>query len=188
MTEGHFDDHVGLNTRDFRGIRLVAFHGISGSGKSTAIGQLLQTHPAFRDRARSHILGPRIAWRNLRVSNELVVVDECISIRDLLGLIGLLCRGHRVLAASHLPLFLSTLVGWVWPTLAMRTDRDPAKIARYLEALGASFDIAQVHAFCARFGASYKCIDRILEFDGGFEFNRAYDRFTRCCRVETRRN
>ena len=54
--------------------------------------------------------------------------------------------------------------------------------------LGASFDVAQVHALCAHFGASYESVDRILEFDGGFEFNRTYDRFTRCCRIGTRRN
>ena len=181
-----FDDHLGLLSRDLSGIRLVALHGVSGSGKSTAIAQLLEAHPAFRDRPCCHVAGPGIDWRRLDLPAELVVVDECTSPRDLLGLLRLLGRGHRVLAASHLPLASSALLGLGWPVLALPTDRDPAKIERYLTALGVDFSAERVRVLCGRVGASYAWVDLILDFDGGLDFDRAYDRFERCCRVESR--
>ena len=181
-----FDDHLGLLSRDLSGVRLVALHGVSGSGKSTAIARLLEVHPAFRDRPCCHVTGPGIDWRRLDLPAELVVVDECTALRDLLGLLRLLGRGHRVLAASHLPLASSAALGLRWPVVALPTDRDPAKIERYLAARGADFSAERVRALCARFGASYAWVDLILGFDGGLDFDRAYDRFERCCKVETR--
>lgn len=178
-----FDDYLGLDSRDFDGVRLVAFHGISGSGKSTAIGRLLGHNPAFRGQPRSHITGARIDWRRERPVSELVVLDECKSPRDLAGLVRLLRGGHRVLAASHLPLASSRALGRVWPTVALRTDGDPRRIERYLAARGISYDCARVAAACRRFGASYAAADLILDFDGGRDFDRAYERFIRCCRV-----
>ncbi len=181
---GRFDDHLGLLARDLSDVRLLALHGVSGSGKSTAIAWLLQAHPAFRGRPCSHITGPAIDWRRLDRSTELVVVDECRGLRDLGGLVRLLGRGHRVLAASHLPLATSRVLGLAWPVLALATDRDPAKIERYLKTRGAAFSAGRVRTLCARFGASYAWVDLILEFDGGRDFDRAYNRFERCCRVE----
>ena len=182
-----FDDHLGLLSRDLSGLRLLALHGVSGSGKSTAIDWLLRAHPAFRGRPCSRVTGPGIDWRRLGLSSELVVVDECSAPRDLLGLVRLLGRGHRVLAASHLPLATSVALGLAWPVLALATDRDPAKIERYLAALGADFSAARVGALCQRSGASYAWVNLILDYDGGLDFDRAYDRFERCCRVEITR-
>ncbi len=179
-----FDDHLGLLSRDLSGVRLLALHGVSGSGKSTAIDQLLEVHPAFRDRPVNRVIGPCIDWRRLEPSAELVVVDECRAPQDLRGLVRLLRRGHRVLAASHLPLWTSVALGLAWPVLALATDRDPAKIERYLAALGADFSAERVRALCARFGATYAWVDLILVFDGGRDFDRACERFERCCRVE----
>lgn len=184
LPEVPYDDHLGLDSRDFAGVRLVAFHGISGSGKSTAIGRLLSHNPAFRGLPRSHITGARIDWSCERPAGELVVLDECKSLRDLAGLVGLLRRGHRVLAASHLPLASSRALGRIWPTVARRTDDDPRRIERYLAARGVRFDRPRVEAACRRFGASYAAADLILAFDGGRDFDRAYERFIRCCRVE----
>ena len=112
-----------------------------------------------------------------------MVLDECKSPRDLAGLIGLLRRGHRVLAASHLPLASSRALGRLWPTVALRTDGDPRRIERYLSARGVRFDSARVAAACRRFGASDAAADLILDVDGGRDFDRAYERFIRCCRV-----
>ncbi len=184
---GRFDDHLGLLARDLSDLRLLALHGVSGSGKSTAIAWLLQTHPAFRGRTCSHVAGPRIDWRRLDLVSELVVVDECTALRDLHGLVRLLRRGHRVLAASHLPLATSAALGLAWPVLALATDRDAAKLERYLTALGADFSAERVGALCARFGASYAWVDLVLDYDGGLDFDRAYDRFERCCQVEVTR-
>lgn len=188
MPRTDFDDHLGLMARDFSGIRLIVFHGVSGSGKSTAIARLLRAHPEFRERDFSQVSGPDIGWRGPRAPAELIVVDECAVFRDLLGLALLLSRGHRVLAASHLPVRLTALLGMAWPAVLFRTDTDPSKIERYLAAIGIAFNRGTVRDFVARFGASYGWVDRILDFDGGRDFDRAYDRFTRCCRVETTRN
>ena len=179
-----FDDHLGLDIRDFAGVRLIVFHGISGSGKSTAIARLLSHNPSFRGLPRSQISNACIDWRWEGLLSELVVLDECKSLRDLAGLVALLRRGHRVLAASHLPLATSRALGRVWPTVALRTDGDSSRIERYLAARGVSFDVSCVEAACRRFGASYATADLILDFDGGRDFNRAYKRFIRCCRIE----
>ncbi len=187
FTVPEFDDHLGLMSRDFSDIRLVVFHGISGSGKSTAIGQLLRAHPNFRGRPHSYVGGRECGWRRSEETEELVVVDECAALSDLFRLAQLLGRGHRVLAASHLPVPLSALLGLVWPSVTLRTDADPGKIERYLAARGMQFTSDRVRDFYLRFGASYSGVDRILDFDGGDDFDRAYDRFTRCCRVETKR-
>ena len=159
---------------------------MSGSGKSTAIAWLLEAHPAFRGRPCSHVTGSGIGWRRLNLSAELVVVDECRSPRDLLGLVRLLRCGHRVLAASHLPLWTSAALGLAWPALVLATDRDSAKLERYLTGLGADFTAERVRALCKGFGASYSHVDLVLDFDGGRDFDRACDRFERCCRVEIR--
>ena len=185
--EPGFDDHLGLMSRDFSGARLVVFHGVSGSGKSTSIARLLSDHPDFRGQACGHVTGPGIRWRGLCRREHLVAVDECYRLRDLFGLARLLRRGHRVLAASHLPIWTSALLGRIWPVVALRTDCDPAKIARYLDTCRVRFSRDRVLDFSSRFGASYLDVDRIMEFDGGRDFDRAYDRFIRCCRVETRR-
>ena len=182
-----FDDHLDLLACDFSGVRLLALHGVSGSGKSTAIAELLEAHSEFRERPCDRVAGPDIDWRRLDLSGELVVVDECTSLSDLCGLVRLLRRGHRVLAASHLPLWTSAVLGLVWPVLALATDRDPAKIERYLATRGVVFSAGRVRALCARFGASYAWADLILDHDGGLDFDRAYDRFERCCQVEVTR-
>lgn len=181
-----FDDHLGLSSRDFSGVRLVVFHGVSGSGKSTAIARLVQAHPEFQGQRCSYVTGPYIDWRQVTPSTELVVVDECTTLRDALGLAQLLSRGHRVLASSHLPLILSAGLGRIWPAIVLATDREPAKIERYLKVLGAHYSPDCVGAFCAQFGASYCSVDLVMDFDGSSDFDRAYDRFRRCCRVETK--
>lgn len=183
-----FDDHLGLMSRDFSGVRLVVLHGVSGSGKSTAIDHLLCAHPQFRGQRYGQLSGEDFSWRRLPPSEDLVVVDECAAYRDLLGLVRLLGRGHTVLAASHLPVSLSAVLAQLWPAVLLRTDGDPAKIERYLEGRRIRFSADRVRDFFLRFGASYGSVDRILDFDGGRDFDRAYDRFTRCCRVETMRN
>ena len=83
-------------------------------------------------------------------------------------------------------LFVSMLLGRIWPVVALRTYRDPGKIERHLETLCVRYSIEAVDAFCSRFGARCDSDDLVMDFDGGRDFDGACERFLRCCRVRRR--
>jgi len=154
----HYDDFLGLLGRDFSRERLVLFCGASGSGKSSAIRFLLERH--------SHFGG-----------GDVTVMDE-VHAGNLHRLAARAAAGGRLLAATHLPL------GWMsaLPRVAVfRTDRDRAKIARYLRARGVSASPEAVEAYVRRFGATYTDVDIILERYPAPRFDVALARFERFC-------
>lgn len=180
-----FDDHLGLSEMDFDKVRLVVFHGASGSGKSTYLNQLLKAHPGFRDRPADVIGGGTIDWSAVRKPRaELVVVEELLANREVLEIARLLRAGHRVMAASHLHPWITGLLGVTWPTLQFATDRDPMKIERLLSRRGIQYSPETVAAFCRIHGATFTDVDIVLEHCGGRDFDRAFSRFQRYCSIE----
>lgn len=180
-----FDDHLGLSAMDFEKVRLVVFHGASGSGKSTYLNQLLRAHPAFCNRPADVIGGGTIDWSAVRKPRaELVVVEELLENREVLDVARLLRAGHRVMAASHLHPWITGLLGARWPTLQFATDRDPMKIERLLSRRGIQYSPKTVAAFCKIHGATFTDVDIVLEHCGGRDFDRAFSRFQRYCSIE----
>ena len=161
VTSATFDDFLGLAARDFSAHRAVAFVGESGSGKSTAIHFLLQCHPDFQ-------------------RGDVLVIDEAQT-ADLVRLWRPLARGAKALIASHLG--AATLRACLpFPGVAVhRTDRDRAKIGRYLERIGVAASTEAVEAYVRRFGATYTDVDLILERFPGRTFDQALAGFQRFC-------
>lgn len=175
-----------LLARDLAGVRLLLLEGRSGSGKSTAIATLLARHPDFAGQPRTEIQGGPIVWRGMRPSTPLVVVDELTRLADVPPLVRLLARGHRVIAASHLP---GAWLAHLGPCLGIAhaaTDRDPATIERYLQDRGVSHTRAGIARFCHRFGATYTDADIVLEHAGGNDFDHALTMFERRCTLRMR--
>ena len=179
----HFDDHLGLLERSLSDRRLIAFTGMSGSGKSTYIDALLAGHPEFRDRPVTRVGPTPIDWTSVRPTTALVVIDEVARSGEVVRLASLLAGGHTLLVASHLPERLLRLLGARWPTLALRTDGTPAKLARSLERRGITFSPDLLSHFVATYGSNYTDLDIVLEWGGGADFDVAYRRFRRTASI-----
>lgn len=181
-TAGAFDRHLDLCEADLARAHAVFFHGASGSGKSSYIGHLLDETPAFAGRPCDRIAGGPIDWQAVPAPcHGLVVVDELLTLEDLHQVAKLLTRGHRIIAASHLPAWLTAGLGVRWKVKQFATDRAPEKIERHLASKGVRFSARTVADFCRAFGATYTDADIILAHTGGDDFDRAYRSFMRRC-------
>ena len=161
-----------------RGLRLLIFTGVSGSGKTTYMQKLLREHPDYQQVPRTEITGYPLAWPN-RPGTQLVVIDELVTVRDFIEIIRLMCRGYDVIAASHLSRFYHFLLQSFWKAHIVYTDRDPATIYNYLAGQGITCSEPMVRDFCAVFGASYVDARIVLEHHPDCSFDRAWSRFRR---------
>ncbi|HEX6179505.1 MAG TPA: hypothetical protein VF057_14170 [Thermoanaerobaculia bacterium] len=145
-----FDDFLGLAEMDLSRYRTIIFHGRSGSGKSTAIHYLRET--MFPD-AR--------------------VIDEITTYRDLMK-----CRftGERLLVATHVAPGLIRLLA-PKPATVFHTDRDAAKIGRYLERLGVSVSAPTIDEYLRTFRATYTDADLIMERWPAPSFDESFAKF-----------
>ena len=181
---GHFDRHLDLSGALVDKMRVMVFHGASGSGKSTYIEHLLCHHPAFGGQSFSRISGGPVNWRTTPPpQHRIVVIDELIRFGDFLAVTRLLAAGHTVIAASHLPSWLTGCLGLFWPLCQFATDRAPQKIERYLARRSVSYTHHAVADYCRQFGATYTDAEIILEHTGGDDFDRAYSQFMRRCKL-----
>jgi len=181
----HFDDHLDLEAIAFGERCTIIFHGASGSGKSTCIAHLLERHPGFRGQPHAKITGGPIEWNHVRpVKERLVVIDELLTLTDMWHLGRLMQSGHVVIAASHLPPWLTGLFGVIWPLRQFATDRDERKITRFFQRQKITCSPQTVSEFCKKFGATYTDAEIILDHTGGSDFDLAYRRFTQLCSIE----
>lgn len=171
----HFDDFLGLDSRDLTRCRRLLFHGRSGSGKTTAIEHLLATR--FRDREVHRVAGPPYAATPLPVQpGAVIAVDEIESWRDLRHLLQLVRVDATLLIATHVAPALFPLVG-IFPDAVFRTDDDRDKIGRHLARRNVAASTAAIRAYCRRFGATYTDADLIMERCPGASFDTALFRF-----------
>ncbi len=182
----HFDDFLGLRGRELRGVRLLVFAGVSGSGKSTAMRFLEHEHPQFRG-MRSVALSPASTPDALGDSRRFVLLEEVHRPRELRAVAQVLRRGHTVAVASHLPLAWYAPFRLAWRCRFFQTDRDAAKISRYLNRRRLRFTEAAVADYCRRYRANYLDAAIILERFPLGDFDRAYGAFQRLCRIERTR-
>ena len=163
----------------FTNIRLVLFSGVSGSGKTTCMQELLREHGDYKDQPRTEISGCPVEWPDKKLSTKLVVIDELVYLRDFRQLLRLLRYGHNIIAASHLSAVYLLLLQCFWKTRIFHTDRDPNTICRYLEQQGVACSETAVRDFCNVFGASYVDARIVLEQYPGCCFDQAWSRFKR---------
>lgn len=171
-----FDDFLGLAGTDLRQAQLIVLTGVSGSGKSSALRFLCDQHPAFAGKPQQWIWAP---GKNpapdpaLLHGNRLVVVDEICRPRQLPLVARLLKQNQAVAVASHLKPAWFLPLQLAWKIHHFRTDRDPAKISRYLGRLGVPHTAGAVAEFCRLYGASYLDLDCILERYPGKSLDQA---------------
>ena len=172
-----------LADTDLSNYRLIVLNGVSGCGKSTVIRELLESHPAYKDRPRAEVCGGPIDWGKVCLNAQLVVIDEMQNLRDVNAVARLLLRGHQVLAASHVnPIALFPL-RVIARYRSFYLDRDARAIGAWLDARGVSWSEDVLARFHQRFAGSFTDAEIVLEYAGGHDFDRAFDRFTRSCVV-----
>ena len=177
-----FDDWLGLDRRDFSRNRLIVFHGMSGSGKSTAIRYLIVSHPDFRHREPLHVNGPPFDRVHARPS-DVLVIDELLRPADLTPLLRVIARAKTTVVASHLPPIVLRLLFPLRRTSVFRTDRCEAKIGRALARRNIAHSPRSLAEFVDRFGASYTDLEIILERCPADSFDRSLSKFVRSCSI-----
>jgi len=169
-----FDDFLELAGTDLRQAQLIVFTGVSGSGKSSALRFLCDQHPAFSGEPQQWIWVPGKSPDPAQLrGNRLVVVDEVSHPRQLPLVARLLKQNQTVAVASHLRPAWFLPLRLAWRIHHFRTDRDPAKISRYLCRLGIPHTAGAVAEFCRLYGSSYLDLDCILERYPGKSLDQA---------------
>jgi hypothetical protein len=179
------DEHVdflGLAGRSFRGVRLVVFGGMSGSGKSTAIDFLRRRHPDFAGQDWVTVARDGRGLRFPDCRGRTVAVDEVVSPKELWG-VARLVRHNRVLVATHLPLACYVGFAVCCRTRTFRTDRDAGKVAVVLERRGITVPADTLRQYQRTFGANFVDAHHILERWPGESFDRSYRAFCRWCHI-----
>ncbi len=173
------DDYLGLLGQPLAPLRLVLFHGASGSGKSSQIELLRARHPELAGREVAVASPEALPAGRL----DVLVVEEIEFAAQLRCLAPALRRSRLLLAACHVdPRWL-----WPWrlalPNRCYRLDRHPHKLARALARRGVRHSPAALAAFVARFGANYTDLDIVLEHAGVDDLDRALALFARGGRI-----
>jgi hypothetical protein len=177
------DDFLGLRRIDFSMTRMVLFHGISGSGKSTAIRFLAEHHTDFEDVSFDTLSGPPFRSGPPRPRRPLII-DEILRPRDLVDLMPSMMRAGKILVATH----VSPL--WLLPLRirgrqrVFRTDAPSEKLARHLQRNGIAASETALARYETIFGATYTDLDVILERCPSPTLDESLRRFERFCRIE----
>ncbi len=184
-TEPALDDYLGLLTQPLQGLRLLLFHGESGSGKSSQIRLLIESHPALRDRELQTLNAqqtPAVA--------DITVIEELRGWADTRVLTPALRRSRLLLVASHVE------PRWLWPWRlrvrhrCFRLDARIDKLVRWLRQRNIMFSDAALRAFVARYGANYTDLEIVLDHAPGaagtppVSFDAAWAVFCRGTRID----
>ena len=169
-----FDDFLNLSKQDFNNTRLLIFHGISGSGKSTNLNYTAHYHSSFQNQSVKWIWTHHKRFKTRAVQNyDLVVVDEIISPLQIPAITKLLGANKKVAVASHLnPAWFKILCPFT-PTLSFRTDASSEKIRSYLDKKDILYSPESILSFCKTYGSNYVDLQCILENHSGKSFDDA---------------
>ena len=178
-----FDDFLSLSKQNFNNARLLIFHGISGSGKSSNLNYLAHHHPSFQNQSVKWIWTHHKRFKVQAIHGyNLVVVDEIVSPFQLPAIFKLLTQNKKIAVSSHLnPSWFRILCPFT-PTLSFRTDASAEKIRRYLSKKDISFSSESILSFCKSYGSNYVDLQCILEnhpgksFDDALQWNRKFNK------------
>lgn len=179
-----FDDFLGLENTDFKDVRLIAFCGISGSGKSRALRFLENQHPDFQNRRTVWIDPGTRSGGFAGVHRQLVIMDEIRNKSQLASLRTLLRLGNTVAVASHVHPWQFWPLRLFWRTKVFKTDQSRDKIARFLDQSDVSFSRDAIEQYCQVFGANYLDACHIMERYPGQSFDAALQRFFKFCGMQ----
>ena len=178
-----FDDFLSLSKQNFNNARLLIFHGISGSGKSSNLNYIAHHHQAFQNQRVKWIWTHHKRFKVEAIQGyNLVVVDEIVSPFQLPAIFKLLTQNKKIAVSSHLnPSWFRILCPFT-PTLSFRTDASAEKIRRYLSKKDISFSSESILSFCKSYGSNYVDLQCILEnhpgksFDDALQWNRKFNK------------
>lgn len=177
-----FDDFLNLSKQNFNDTRLLIFHGVSGSGKSSNLNYTAHHHSSFQNQKVKWIWTLHKKFSVETIENfDLVVVDEIVSPFQLPAITRLLRTNKKVAVASHLnPVWFKTLCPFI-PILSFRTDASTEKICRYLDENAISYSPESIISFCESYGSNYVDLQCVLEnypghnFDDALKFYRKFN-------------
>ena len=178
-----FDDFLNLAAGDLGGLRLIVFSGVSGSGKSTALRFLAESHASFQTRPVLELDCQPDLRSAPHVTDHLILCDEVRQVRELAGLARLMRNRNTVAVAAHLPLLAFRPYGIFGPARYFRTDRDPGKIMRYLDRSRLSYSRAAIATYCRLYGSNYVDLRHMLERFPSENFDQAFAQFQKFCRL-----
>lgn len=170
----NFDDFLALSKLDFSESKLIVFSGKSGSGKSSYIDFLLNSH--FKNASKTFIKSPPFVYPN--VTTAVVVLDEVLGMEEYLFCLRQLTLGKTVMAASHLPPFFFAILAFFFKARLFDCDRESSKLARYLSSRGYRFSEKSLQLFQQKYKATFTDLDIILETSGdNKDFDLLFDQF-----------
>ena len=178
-----FDDFLNLSKQNFNNARLLIFHGISGSGKSSNLNYLAHHHPSFQNQRVKWIWTHHKRFKTRAIQDyDLVVVDEIVSPIQLPAISNLINQNKKIAVASHLnPAWFKAFFPFT-PTLSFRTDTSAQKIHRYLDKRDISYSAESILSFCKTYGSNYVDLQCILEnypgkcFDDALKWNQKFNK------------
>lgn len=173
------DDYLGLLGTALEPLRLLLFHGASGSGKTSQIALLVNRHTDLAGRPVTFATPASLP----AARQDVLVIDEIQTLRQAVCLGPALRRSRLLLVASHVEPAL------LWPWRLGRAGRcfrlDPLadKLARELGRRGIRHTPRALALFVQRFGANYTDLDIVLEQAGVDDLDRALALFLRGSRI-----
>ncbi|MBT3665893.1 MAG: hypothetical protein HN548_00305 [Opitutae bacterium] len=185
ITPPPFNDFLGLEKINFGNARLLIFHGISGSGKSSNLNYFAYHHSST---TRDSVKWIWTQHKRFDVSSikghDLVIVDEIISPIQLPAIFKLLRANKRVAIASHLNPVWFKIFCHSTPSLFFRTDASSKKIRDYLDDKCIPYSPESIISFCKTYGSNYVDLQCILEsypgknFDDALKWNQKFNQIT----------
>ena len=186
-----FDDSLGVMDQDLSRVKLLLFHGCSGSGKSSYLTRL-QEHQSFAGHDHHWFYSdPDKSAPETRPTcsgAQMALIDEVTKPRELRDVFKLLRRFDVVAVATHLHPAWFALLRARWSSKVFSTQENPEKIERYLKNLGLQVRAQDVEAMCEEHSASYAIADIVREHHPSEDFGRSWAYFKSFAKIKTRRN
>lgn len=171
-----FDDFLGLSRQGFEDVRLVLFHGMSGSGKSSCLHFLAYHHPFFRNQSIHWIWTKhkRVKVHSIQ-AYDLVVIDEIVSPFQLFSIHKLLKSNKTVAIASHIHPAWYRLFFSFKHTRSYQTDASTKNLSAYLNRNGIYHSQPALRQFSKQYGSNYVDLNCILDAHPGKDFDNAFE-------------
>jgi len=186
-----FDDSLGVMDQDLSRVKLLLFHGCSGSGKSSYLTRL-QEHQSFKNHDHHWFYSDPQKFTpkptNQDGVRKMALVDEVTKLSELTKVAKLTRRFDVVAVATHVHPMWFTLLRLRGPVRTWSTNGHPEKIVRYLKRLGHQVRESDVLAMCEEYGASYAVADIVREHHPSEDFGRSWAHFKSFATIKTQRN
>ncbi len=184
-----FDDHLDLKNLNLEQQQLIGFFGVSGSGKTTAMGYLQKQNLSTYTKTHKWLYSPTpVEIKDAAQNYDLLYLDEILTVKQFLSILTILKfekSSPKIVMTSHLPLlFVKTLLSFSKHKL-FQIDKNIFTIKDYLTAKGMSASPEVLTSFHKKYKSSYTDLELILEFSSDSQnFDDAYYYFHKFCSIK----